>query len=70
MRYSEYVSQKIKQIRIDKNLTEKDFANFLELPYETYILIEEGKYEISPILFLQIAHQLHINFSEFNKDFE
>lgn len=69
MRYSEYASQKLKQIRIDRNLTKKDFADFLELPYEVYLLIEDCEYEIPPILFLQIANKLHIDFSEFNKDF-
>jgi len=69
MNYSQYTRQKLEQIRTQKNLSKEEFADLLVLPIDTYLALEKGEVEITPILLLQIAHLLNINLTEFNKDF-
>ena len=70
MNYSQYTRQKLEQIRTQKNLSKEEFADLLVLPIDTYLALEKGEVEITPILLLQIAHLLNINLTEFNKDFQ
>lgn len=53
---AEQIIKKIKEVRNSKNLTQKEFARFVELPLKTVQEIEDGRHPVMPEL---------INISEF-----
>ncbi len=49
------IKNTIKQLRLDKNITQEDLADILNVSRQTIIAIEKGNYVPSLLLAMQIA---------------
>lgn len=52
---TEYISNNVYELRMQKNLTQEEFAEAIGVSRQTVISIEKGKYTPSVLLALKIA---------------
>ncbi len=50
------IDNRIKKLRLEKNITQEDFADVLGVSRQTIIAIEKGNYTPSLLLAMQIAN--------------
>ncbi len=58
------IHENIKLIRIEKNISQKDLAKKLDIPYQTYNNYERGSRTPSPETLLKIAQGLDVSISK------
>lgn len=50
------IDNRIKKLRLEKNITQEDFADILGVSRQTIIAIEKGNYTPSLLLAMQVAN--------------
>ena len=69
MNYQEYSVKKIKLCRLQKDMTQEEFAEFVQIPYNLYKNFESNPDFAKPLIIIKILYHLGINFNDFNKEF-
>ncbi len=52
----EYISNEVNKLRTEKNITQEELGNFLQVSRQTIIAIEKGNYTPSVLLALKISN--------------
>ncbi len=54
------LANRLKEIRLQNNLTQEDLANAIQVTRQTIIAIEKGKFGPTVSLALELARALHV----------
>jgi len=64
---SEYISNNVQKYRLDRGLTQEEFAEKLSVSRQTVIAIEKGNYTPSVLLAIKIAKYFKVSVEEIFK---
>ena len=57
---SEYISNEVNKLRMDKDITQEELAEKVQVSRQTIIAIEKGNYTPSILLALKISHYFNL----------